>query len=483
VIYDLDIPINTGLDEAAWIVTGYLLAYSIAMTFMGRLSDLYGRRRIFLISLAIFALGSYLVATAETWPANLVTRFYSMLVSKGRPDTSHIALATIIASRMIQAFGAGAMVPVGMAMVGDLYTPGRRARMLAIIVAVDTAGWVIGHLYGGILVRYLDWRMIFWLNLPICAIAFLLIFILMSTSEKAQARAKMDWAGALLISVALSLFNIGFGAGTETTSSGSAGQETSIPSYILPTLLAALIFLGLFIYRERHAKSPLIKLDIFRRDNFSVASIANFLLGFSLFIAIANVPLFINTLIAQNLEQGAWDSGWLLSALTVPMAIAAFPGGWLTDRLNYRWPSAIGLMMSILGFFLMSQWTTDTPYASMIPHLALTGVGFGLTMAPIAAAALDTSPQDYRGTASGLVILFRLIGMTLGVSSITTYGLYRTNTLSASLITTDLELSEMTDLLTTITETVISEALLIAGGFCVLALATVLKLRTLQSKK
>jgi MFS family permease len=227
----------------------------------------------------------------------------------------------------------------------------------------------------------------------------------------------------------------------------------------------------------------LIRLDLFRQINFSAASGANFLLGVGLFIAIASVPLFINTLVAQTLEQGAWDSGWLLSALTVPMALAAIPGGWLTERTNYRWPSLLGLIMSIGGFLLMTTWKASTPYTTMIPQLVLTGVGFGLTMAPIASAALDTSPPDQRGTASGLVILFRLVGMTLGVSGITTYGLHRTNNLSSQLITADMGLSEMAQILTRITETVISETFLIACGICILTLFPILKIVSLKDRR
>jgi MFS family permease len=483
VIYDLEIPINTGLDEAAWIVSGYLLAYSVAMTFMGRLSDIHGRRRVFLISLGIFALGSYLVAVADTWPTRMVTRGYAWLLEGGRPDTSQVALYSIIAARMIQAFGAGAMVPVGMAVVADLYPLGQRAKMLGLVAAVDTAGWVIGHLYGGIVVRFLDWRMIFWLNLPICALAFLLIGTALRDPERKESLLSMDWLGALLISISLALLNIGLGAGSETSSTLSSSDYTQLPKYMLPTVLVALVVLALFLYRETRTPSPLIRLDLFQRANFSTASGANFLLGVSLFIAIASVPLFINTLVAETLEQGAWDSGWLLSALTVPMAFAAIPGGWLTERTDYRWPAILGLIMAIGGFLLMTTWKASTPYTTMIPQLILAGVGFGLTMAPIAAAALDTAPQDHRGTASSLVILFRLIGMTVGVSGITTYGLYRTNSLSARLTSADMSFSEMAQVLTNITETVISETFLIACIICLLTLIPVLRISSLHNRR
>jgi MFS family permease len=483
VIYDLEIPLNTGLDEAAWIVSGYLLAYSAAMTFMGRLSDIHGRRRVYLIALAIFAAGSYLVAVADAWPTQLVLRGYSWFAGHGRLDRSDVILYTIIASRMIQAFGAGAMVPVGMALVGDLYPPGKRARILGFVAAVDTSGWVVGHLYGGILVRFFNWRMIFWLNLPLCALVFILLAIALRETRPEESRTSMDWLGAVLISLSLAFFNIGLGAGSEASSSLGDLQNIQFPRHMVPAILAACIVLVLFILRESRTTSPLIRLDIFRRPNFAATSCANFLVGFSLFIAIASVPLFINTLVAETLEQGAWDSGWMLSALTVPMAVASIPGGWLTDRTSYRFPSLLGLLMAMGGFLLMQLWNAGTPYSTMIPQLALTGVGFGLTIAPLAAAALDTAPEAYRGTASGLVILFRLVGMTLGVSSITTYGLQRTNLLSAQLTGPETDVNEIVQLGMRIAETVISETFLIACVLCALTLIPVLLLKPLQERR
>jgi MFS family permease len=481
VIYDLEIPVQSGLDDAAWMVSGYLLAYSVAMTFMGHLSDLYGRRRVYLVALIIFALGSYLVAIAETWPTRFALRVLYLL-SSGRPDPGRISLMVLIAARMIQAFGGGAMVPVGMALVGDLYPPGNRGRALGAIAAVDTAGWVVGHLYGGIIVRYFDWRMIFWLNLPFCLLAFLLVLFLLRGYQQPPGVERMDWLGAILISLALSSLNIALGTRVESGVSLEVGKQSILPPYAGPTLAATVVFLILFLWRQRTFSYPLAPLQLFKRRNFSAASLANFLVGFSLFVAIANVPLYINTVVAPTLEQGAWDSGWMLSALTVPMALAAVPGGWLTSRRGYRWPALIGLVGAVLGFAFMSRWQVDTAYTTMAPHLVLTGVGIGLTIAPIAAAVVDASPEGYRGTASGAVIIFRLIGMTLGVSSMTTYDLYRVDVLSARWLSPSASLSEVVRVGLEVATTVINETFMIAGVVCLLAFLPVLRLGDIQMK-
>jgi MFS family permease len=477
VLLDLEIPFQTGLDDAAWIVTGYLLAYSVSMTFMGRLSDLYGRRRVYLAALVIFAFGSYLAAVAHTWPTRTVQRIVYLIVG-GRSDVSFISLYTLIGARMIQAFGAGTMVPVGMAMIGDLFPAGNRARPLGVIAAVDTAGWVVGSLYGGIIVRFWNWQTIFWLNLPICLIAFLLIWSLLKEKDQTKQAGKMDWFGAVLITISLSILNIALGAGGETSSTASLDELKGLPPYVLPAIGLVVLILMIFVWWQGRVKHPLIELSLFRKKNYIPASLTNFLVGVALFVAIANVPLFINSLIATSPEQGAWDSGWMLSSLTIPMALAAVPGGWITDRKGYRLPSLLGLIMAVLGFAVMTGWKQDISYLIMAIQLAFTGIGLGLIMAPIAAAVINASPAEHRGTSSALVIIFRLIGMTVGVSSITTFGLRRSQALSLKWLSATPDGAEIARVGVAVAERVISDTFLIAGVITALALIPALFLRS-----
>lgn len=475
VILDLEIPLQTGLDDAAWIVTGYLLAYSVSMTFMGRLSDLYGRRRIYLLALGIFACGSYLVAVADGFPTRLALRVYYMFAT-GRVDMAYVSLYALVAARMIQAFGAGTMVPVGMALVGDIFPAGKRAQPLGFIAAVDTAGWVVGHLYGGIVVRFFPWRVIFWLNLPVCLLAFLLIWFALRSLPQERGTGGMDWLGAFLVAAALTALNIGLGSGSEN-GSAEFGKQSGLPAYALPMIGVALFFLILFLWRQAKTPHPLIDLALFKRPNYPPAALANFLIGISLFIAIANVPLFINSLVAKSLEQGAWDSGWMLSALTVPLALASVPGGWLSDKLGYRPPALIGLLLAVCGFALMRGWTMDTSYFTMAWQLTLCGIGIGLTMSPIATAVINAAPPDQRGVSSALVIIFRLIGMTTGVSSVTTYGLLRAEVLSKQALSAAPSLQETVRVGMEVMEQVISETFVIAGVIACMALLPILFLK------
>src|SRR5215207_4408190 len=195
IIVGLKLPVQTVIDDAAWVVNGYLLAYTVSMMFMGRVSDLIGRRKTYIACLLIFIVGSIIVAEADpeaqTGLANLIFRLEFRLQGF-RPDPGSVALLTIIIGRVVPALGAGALVPVSLALVGDLFPPNRRAQPLGIIGAADTLGWVLGHLYGGLLVYHFsinqagylnffrsiglnwdapDWRALFWINVPVTLIA------------------------------------------------------------------------------------------------------------------------------------------------------------------------------------------------------------------------------------------------------------------------------------------------------------------------
>jgi MFS family permease len=469
VIQDLEIPLNSGLDKAAWMVTGYLLAYAVSMTFMGQLSDLYGRRRVYLTALGIFAFGSYLVAIAPTWPLQIVLRIYYMVAS-GRPDVAYATLYVLIAARMVQAFGAGAMVPVGMALVGDMFPKGSRAAPLGLIAAVDTAGWVVGHLYGGILVRFWPWATIFWLNLPICTVAFLTIWFFLRKLPQELKTGRMDWLGVGLVAGFLTLLNLGLGQGSEGGVGNDLARQSAVSQISWQLLLLSVVFFLAFLWRQGHARYPLLDMALFRKPNYFLACVLNLLIGGCLFIAIANVPLFINSFVNNTPQDNAWLSGWMLCALTVPMALISVPGGWLCEKYGYRFPTVIGLVGAVSGFMLMQGWTAATSTSSMVFPLILSGIGLGLTMAPIATAVLDATPLARLGASSALVIIFRLIGMMVGVSSITTYGLTRADVLSKQMLPQSPSAMETYQVGIKAMEMVISETFIIAAGVALVAM-------------
>lgn len=456
---------------AGWVVTMYLAAYAVSMTFAGRLSDLYGRRRAYLLCLAIFIAGSLMVALTRT---------------RGLAFT--FALEWLVISRVVQALGAGAMVPVSMALVGDLYPPERRASPLGFIAAVDTAGWVVGHLYGGIMIRFFtDWRIIFWVNIPIGLLTFALCARALHAVPRPTAKGKLDWVGAGLIGLALAAFNVALGSSAET---GRVSQfvEQSTPEYQLPLLIASIgLFIGFVVWELRTAQ-PLLDLRLFRQRTFTGASLVNLAVGFALIVALGVVPLFINAVVAssqpgatveQILSDGAWYTGWVLSALTVTMALMSLVIGRIVNRFGYRLPTAVGLIVAAIGFVIASRWQVTTTYWEMTPGLIVAGAGFGLVLSPIATAVVNSAPAGERGVASALVIILRLVGMSLGGSIALTWGTQRVQTLAAQLAAGTSQFSGNTfEIFRQATAQAVGESfLLFAVSACLIALLPALLMR------
>lgn len=425
---ELNLPFDTGLDDAAWIVTGYLLAYTVSLTFMGRLSDLIGRRKVYIVCLLTFIAGSVLVAVAHGAPSDLLYSLYRRMGQ--RPDPAMVNLQVIILGRIIQALGAGALVPVSLALVGDLFPSNQRARPLGLIGAIDTLGWVLGHLYGGIFVQVMPWQGLFWINVPLTFFALGAVLWALRGMEQSKVQGRFDFLGTGLIVGALTCLNVGLGANIEISGAMNFEELSPLPDYALPVLIAGGLFLLGFLLVEARIKDPLINLRMFKRKNLALASIVNLLVGYCLFIGLVSVPILVN--IRQEslstLREAALEVGLLLSTLTVPMAMAAIPGGWLSDRIGVKWTVIVGLGLSLIGFGLIHQtWTLNIDNSIVTLQMAMVGIGIGLTFSPVSAAIINSAYQAERGVASALVIILRLVGMTISVSSLTTYGLFRIN--------------------------------------------------------
>ncbi|HWQ13020.1 MAG TPA: MFS transporter [Roseiflexaceae bacterium] len=460
IVLDLQVSIDTELNRAAWVITGYLLAYTVSMTFTGRLSDLYGRRQAYMVCLAVFTLGSAAVAAAPT-------------------------LASVVAARVAQALGAGALVPIAMALAGDLFPPGRRAAALGIIAAVDTAGWMVGHLYGGALMRLFDnWRLLFWINVPLGVAALALTWLALRSLPIPRAAGSFDWRGALLVSGGLTALNMALSVGAELGQADFYGQRAGPPPYALPLALLALALLAAFVWAERRARYPLLDLGLFRRRGAAAACAINALAGFALALAIANVPLFINTRLAllnptepDILRRGAWESGLVLSALTLTMAATAPAGGWLAARTGHRPPALLGIALAAAGYGLLCLWQAGTGYPVMVGGLMVAGAGLGVTLAPAADAVIAAADATHRGAASALVIVLRLTGMTLGVSTLTLWGVRRQDALRRAAADNPQALSDPAGFLLDVAARVVAETFLFAVAALLLALALSLLLR------
>lgn len=390
---DLDLPV-TKLDQAAWIVIGYLLGYTLAMPLMGRISDVYGHRRIYILCLGVFLMGSVLVALSNS-------------------------LQWMVAARVVQAVGGGAMVPIAMAIVADIF-PGRsRAISFGIIGAAVEAGAALGPFYGGALSYFLDWRWIFWINLPIGLMVILIVYLYLRPGARAKGR--IDYIGAFLLAAALALLTLGL-----AQESGGAHFLT----YTLGFAAASLLLFASFIWWETRVAEPLIELPIFKNITFSLANLINLLVGGALIMALVGIPLISETIMGRS----ALEAGLRLLRFTAMLAIGALIGGFLCRRFGYRLPTMLGLALSGVGFLLFRWWWgSDVAEPGMTLSLAIGGLGFGLVIAPLTTAVVDAVTAERRGIASSLVVMTRMIGMMIGLSAITAWGMGRFHLMTAGM--------------------------------------------------
>lgn len=434
-IVELKIPLQTGLDDASWIVSGYLLASIISLAIMGRVSDLAGRRMVYIISMLIYIIGSYLVAVAHTYPTDIL---YSLYRRSGQMiDPAYVNLQVIIIARIIQAFGAGAITPVSMALVSDLFTPNRRPVVLGFIGAMDTLGWVLGHLYGGLFLQIpgVRWQAMFWLNIPITFVALAVTLWALRGVPMNKSKGTFDIFGAIVIVSALICLSVGLGGISLNTSTSlqTLAESVDVP-FNWGLISASAVLLLIFVLIESRVKSPLINLHLFRRRNVNMGLIANLLIGYCIFIGLVSVPILINIRLNSiaEMQGAALLVGVLLGMMTVPMALATIPGGWLTQKMGYKRTITLGMGICIIGFLWMWQsWSLEISNWIITIQMILIGTGIGLTFSPISAGVVNSADDDEHGVASSLVLIMRLIGMTISTTSLTSFALNRVNYLAS----------------------------------------------------
>jgi len=460
IIVDLSITVQQ-LDRAAWIVSGYLLGFIIAMPLMGRISDMYGRRAVFLICLGIFAFGSLFCGLAPILGNALDISFLQHIginVSApgdfSDPNALSPGLVWLVAARFVQAIGGGAMIPVAMAVAGDFYGEKQRGLALGLIGMVTETGGVLGPLWGAVITQTLGWQAIFYLNVPIVALLALLIWRLIpapkaqasitSATGKSAHRVRIDFIGTLLLGASLLCLSLGLSQEAITAAPGATSNASQSPIQNNPwligaslLLLAGFIALELFIERRRPASPeqqtdgvesrakrdvlPVIELSVFRSAAFSATSLVSLLVGGALIIAMVDIPFFIATV----LNGTPLDSGLALLRLTAMIPVGAILGGLLCPRITCRVTAVIGLLLTALGFLLMHLWPLDVNWIQITASTVIGGLGFGLVIAPIGTTAINAVSSQQLGMASSVTTVLRMVGMIIGLAALTAWGLGR----------------------------------------------------------
>jgi EmrB/QacA subfamily drug resistance transporter len=381
-----------GLTYYSWVFSAYMLTSTIFVPLFGKLSDLFGRRMIYQIGLALFMLGSALCGFAGD-------------------------ILQLIIYRAVQGIGAAALMPIALVIIGDLYPPEQRGKIQGIFGAVFGLSSVAGPALGGFITDYLSWEWTFWINLPFGLAAMAVIAFALQES-KGEGKRYVDYTGAALLMGGMTALLLGLIMG---------GVEFPWNSWQIFGLFAAsAVLTGLFLYVQTKVPEPLLPLHLFKNRVVSVSSLLGFLLGASMFAAVSYIPLYVQGVIGVSASL----AGYILTPMMLAMIISSIISGRLFAKISYRTFVFTSMMIMAVSLFQLSRVQVDTPLWQVIVCMVLIGVGMGPMNPLLNIAVQSTVNAAVRGVATSLLTFFRSIGGTVGV---TVMGVILNNQLSAQL--------------------------------------------------
>lgn len=370
-----------GLSHLSWVFTAYMLASAVTVPIYGKLSDIFGRRNLILLAVVIFLIGSILSGMAQS-------------------------MTQLIFFRGLQGIGGGAIMVNSFAIVGDLFPPAQRGKYQGLLGAVFGITSVAGPLLGGWLTDSFSWRWVFYVNIPVGLAALTVMAAALpkkiSSAHEVKNRA-IDYLGAVLITMTLVPLLLALVWG---------GSEYSWGSVTIIGLLAgAAVSLGLFIWRERKARDPILSLGLFRNKVFSVSMIAVFFSALGMFGSILFIPVFAQGVIGVS----ATNSGLILMPMSLSMVFASILSGQIVSRTgNYKILAILGMSVATVGMVLFSQVDQNTTSGGLIMRMIIIGLGLGITM-PIFTLAVQNAFSHARlGEVTAGTQLFRSVGGTVG---------------------------------------------------------------------
>jgi EmrB/QacA subfamily drug resistance transporter len=361
-----------GLAHYSWVFAAYLLTSTASVPIWGRLSDLYGRRRMYLLGVAVFLVGSVMSGAAT-----------SML--------------QLIAARAIQGLGAGAIIPLSMTIVGELYALSERARTQALFSGVWGVASIAGPLVGGYITDAINWRWVFYLNVPFgfCCMAVIALAYPPSRSDK---KVHVDWLGASLLFGGVSALLIALGG-----ESGGVGWW----------LGASVVLLATFVWAERRAIEPILPVDLLRQPIITRTLVVVFLVGLALFGAIAFIPLFVQSVMGGTATQ----AGQVLTPLFLGWVVMSIVGARLTVRVGYRVSAIGGSVLMTAGFLGLSMLDTNSTRTMLLASCTVLGAGMGSQMLSLLLAVQHGVDRSRLGLATSLNQFSRSIGAAVGVAA------------------------------------------------------------------
>ncbi|MFL5660601.1 MAG: MDR family MFS transporter [Ktedonobacteraceae bacterium] len=373
-----------GFDRYTWVTTAYLLTSTVTVPIYGKLSDMLGRKPVYIVGLSLFLVGSALSGAAPS-------------------------MNLLIVFRAFQGLGAGALIPISIAIIGDLFTPRERAKWQGATGAVFGLSSIIGPLVGGWLTEYASWRWIFYVNLPLGIIALLTAIFLMPELRSVTRRGSIDYIGVALLIIGTVPLLLGF-TWAGTLYSWLSPQIVGLLVFAVVALTAFVIYEA---YLERRGGQPIIEPSLFKNSIFTISVIVTTIYGMSLFGSIFFIPLFVQGVLGISVG----NSGFILTPLLLSSVVASILSGQLVARLGrYKWVAITGMAISLVGGLLLLRLDLHSTTIDVLIAMLVMGLGMGTGMSLYSLIVQNTVSYSKIGQASGTLTFFRSIGGTVGLA-------------------------------------------------------------------
>lgn len=373
-----------GFDRYTWVSTAYLLTSTVTVPIYGKLSDIFGRKPIFLFGVVIFLAGSALSGASQS-------------------------MNELIAFRAFQGIGAGALMPIAIAVVGDLFTPRERGKWQGVTGAVWGLSAILGPTLGGWITQYSTWRWVFYVNLPIGIIALLVLIFLMPTLKSSKSdKVMIDYIGAGLLVLGTVPLLLGF------TWAGSqyAWQSPQVIGLLAFSVITLVTFVFYEAYLERHDRQPIIEPSLFKNSIFSVSTLVTIIFGMGLFGSIFFIPLYVQGVVGTS----ATNSGLILTPLMLTSVVGSIISGQLVSRLGrYKWLAVLGMFITVAGTFLLVRLGVNSSNNDVLLAMLVLGLGMGFGMSLYTLIVQNALPTKI-GQATSALTFFRSIGGTIALA-------------------------------------------------------------------
>jgi EmrB/QacA subfamily drug resistance transporter len=368
-----------GNDLYTWVVTVYLLTSTISGPIYGKLSDLFGRRPIIIFAVALFLIGSVL--------SGLSQQMWQLIVARG-----------------IQGLGGGAVFPVALAVVADLYTPAERGKYLGFFGAVFGLSSLIGPFIGGVITDNIGWHWIFFVNVPIGLVSLVILWRLLPAIRRPEAARHIDFIGAAVFSVAIALFLIGL-------TNKQSGDWTTFP--VGGLMAIGLLLAAVFVWIESRSANPIVPLALFRMRTFTISVTAMFLAAFGFFAATIFLPRWFQVVAGAS----ATESGYNILPLLAGLIVSAIASGQIVARTGrYKVLTVGSLVVLAAGLFLLTNLHADTPRPILWAWMLVAGLGIGPSFAVFTLIVQNAVSPDRVGVATSSLTFFQQIGGTVGLT-------------------------------------------------------------------